>query len=169
MIARRRTLLLGAAAALVLVAAPPLPAHKQHTTHKQTTTYNPPHTCAPSTLNPPSTKTLITPPLQNARANEQKPTPQTTTAPLEVASSAPPAGKPAATPPAEPAPKLPWLDRLLPLWIIAAMGAGIGLGVGAPGAGEALGVAHIGEVSLPIALGLWLMMWCVFFGGGRGG
>jgi ACR3 family arsenite efflux pump ArsB len=39
------------------------------------------------------------------------------------------------------------------------MGAGIGLGVGAPGAGEALGVAHIGEVSLPIALGLWLMMW----------
>ncbi|GBF99582.1 arsenite transporter [Raphidocelis subcapitata] len=56
---------------------------------------------------------------------------------------------------------LSWLDRLLPLWIAAAMVAGILLGNFAPGVRDALAVAHIAGVSLPIALGLWVMMWPV--------
>lgn len=53
---------------------------------------------------------------------------------------------------------LPWLDRLLPLWILLAMAGGILIGYFVPGVGERLNVANIGEVSLPIALGLWVMM-----------
>lgn len=58
--------------------------------------------------------------------------------------------------------KLPWLDRLLPLWIVLAMVGGILLGCFVPGVGENLmsGV-HVGDVSLPIAIGLWIMMWPV--------
>jgi arsenite transporter len=56
--------------------------------------------------------------------------------------------------------RMSWLDRLLPLWIVLAMAAGILLGVFSPSARDAFGAGavHIGEVSLPIALGLWLMM-----------
>lgn len=61
----------------------------------------------------------------------------------------------------EPAPKLPWLDRLLPAWILLAMTVGVLLGYFVPGIGESLAIAHIGDVSLPIALGLWIMMWPV--------
>ncbi|KAI8476375.1 MAG: sodium bile acid symporter family-domain-containing protein [Monoraphidium minutum] len=62
---------------------------------------------------------------------------------------------------APPPPRLPWLDRLLPLWIAGAMVGGVLLGVFVPGVGAALGVADVAGVSLPIALGLWLMMWPV--------
>jgi len=56
--------------------------------------------------------------------------------------------------------QMSWLDRLLPLWILLAMAAGILLGVFSPGARDAFGegAVRIGEVSLPIAMGLWLMM-----------
>eukprot|EP00878_Enallax_costatus_P015853 GHUV01016613.1.p1 GENE.GHUV01016613.1~~GHUV01016613.1.p1 ORF type:complete len:327 (+),score=88.65 GHUV01016613.1:157-1137(+) len=53
---------------------------------------------------------------------------------------------------------LSWIDKLLPLWIIVAMVLGVVLGYFVPKVGPALSVAEIGGVSLPIALGLWLMM-----------
>eukprot|EP00882_Tetradesmus_deserticola_P009676 GHRQ01010217.1.p1 GENE.GHRQ01010217.1~~GHRQ01010217.1.p1 ORF type:complete len:395 (+),score=129.49 GHRQ01010217.1:645-1829(+) len=56
---------------------------------------------------------------------------------------------------------LSWLDRLLPVWIVAAMVLGVLLGSLAPQVRSGLAVLHIGNVSLPIALGLWLMMWPV--------
>jgi ACR3 family arsenite efflux pump ArsB len=37
---------------------------------------------------------------------------------------------------------------------------GVLLGNLVPGIGGALAFAHVADVSLPIALGLWLMMWC---------
>ena len=57
--------------------------------------------------------------------------------------------------------KLSWLDRLLPLLIILAMVGGVLMGVFLPKVRDALSGAsspHIAGVSLPIALGLWLMM-----------
>ncbi|KIY91807.1 arsenite transporter, ACR3 family [Monoraphidium neglectum] len=62
---------------------------------------------------------------------------------------------------AAPLANLSWLDRLLPAWIIGSMVVGVLLGNFVPGISKALAVAHIAEVSLPIALGLWLMMWPV--------
>ena len=53
------------------------------------------------------------------------------------------------------------LDRLLPLWIAIAMGAGLGLGALIPGFDAGLDHLRIGTVSLPIALGLLLMMYPV--------
>jgi ACR3 family arsenite transporter len=53
------------------------------------------------------------------------------------------------------------LDRLLPLWIVAAMAAGLLLGRLVPGLGSALNAVRVGEISLPIALGLLLMMYPV--------
>ncbi len=53
------------------------------------------------------------------------------------------------------------LDRLLPVWIVAAMGVGLLLGRGVPGLDEALAAVEIGSVSLPVALGLLLMMYPV--------
>ncbi len=57
--------------------------------------------------------------------------------------------------------RLSLLDRYLPLWIVVAMGAGLGLGAAAPGLESALGSVEIGGTSLPIALGLLLMMYPV--------
>jgi ACR3 family arsenite transporter len=57
--------------------------------------------------------------------------------------------------------RLSTLDRFLPVWIIAAMAAGLLLGRGVPGLGDALDAVSIGSVSLPIALGLLLMMYPV--------
>jgi ACR3 family arsenite transporter len=56
--------------------------------------------------------------------------------------------------------KMSFLDRFLPLWILLAMAVGILLGVFVPSARDAFGsgAVHIGEVSLPLALGLWMMM-----------
>ncbi len=57
--------------------------------------------------------------------------------------------------------KLSTLDRFLPLWIGAAMVLGLGLGRLFPGLDDALDRVKIDTVSLPIALGLLLMMYPV--------
>ena len=53
------------------------------------------------------------------------------------------------------------LDRLLPVWIALAMAVGLLLGRGVPGLGEALAEVQVDGVSLPIALGLLVMMYPV--------
>ncbi|GEP46780.1 ACR3 family arsenite efflux transporter [Microbacterium saccharophilum] len=53
------------------------------------------------------------------------------------------------------------LDRFLPVWILLAMGVGIALAVFAPGFGDLLHAASIGSVSIPIAIGLLVMMYPV--------
>ncbi len=57
--------------------------------------------------------------------------------------------------------RLSTLDRFLPVWIIAAMALGIGLGRAIPGLAAALDTVEVGSVSLPIAVGLLLMMYPV--------
>ena len=57
--------------------------------------------------------------------------------------------------------RLSVLDRFLPLWIGIAMAAGIGLGAAIPRLDNWLDELRIGTVSLPIALGLLLMMYPV--------
>ncbi len=57
--------------------------------------------------------------------------------------------------------RLSRLDRFLPLWIGAAMLAGLLLGRGVPGLNEALDAVQIGGISLPIAIGLLVMMYPV--------
>lgn len=57
--------------------------------------------------------------------------------------------------------RLSVLDRFLPLWILLAMGLGLGLGKVFPGLNDALDSIKIGSVSLPIALGLLAMMYPV--------
>ena len=57
--------------------------------------------------------------------------------------------------------KLPTLDRLLPLWIALAMAAGLALGSLIPSLNDGLDRLRVGTVSLPIALGLLLMMYPV--------
>jgi len=53
------------------------------------------------------------------------------------------------------------LDRLLPVWILAAMAGGLALGRLVPALDDALDALKIGSVSLPIALGLLVMMYPV--------
>ncbi|WP_380176065.1 ACR3 family arsenite efflux transporter [Kineococcus sp. DHX-1] len=53
------------------------------------------------------------------------------------------------------------LDRFLPVWIIAAMALGLALGRLIPGLDDALSAVEVGSVSLPIAIGLLLMMYPV--------
>jgi ACR3 family arsenite transporter len=57
--------------------------------------------------------------------------------------------------------KLSTLDRFLPVWIGAAMLAGLLLGRAIPGLDEALGTVEVDGISLPIALGLLVMMYPV--------
>jgi len=57
--------------------------------------------------------------------------------------------------------RLSLLDRFLPVWILAAMALGLGLGRWFPDLNDALGSIEIGSVSLPIALGLLVMMYPV--------
>ncbi len=52
-------------------------------------------------------------------------------------------------------------DRFLPVWIVAAMVAGLALGRLVPGLGGVLARVEIGSVSLPIAVGLLVMMYPV--------
>ena len=54
-----------------------------------------------------------------------------------------------------------FLDRWLPVWILVAMAAGLLLGRLVPGLAAALDSVRVGEVSLPIALGLLVMMYPV--------
>ncbi|MEU4393390.1 ACR3 family arsenite efflux transporter [Kribbella sp. NPDC023855] len=71
----------------------------------------------------------------------------------------PDAHQPAGTPPV--AAGLSFLDRFLAVWIIAAMALGLLLGRVVPGLDDALDAVKIGSVSLPIAIGLLLMMYPV--------
>jgi len=57
--------------------------------------------------------------------------------------------------------KLPWIDRLLPVWILLAMATGLLLGRMVPGLQAALGAVQVDHTSLPIAVGLLLMMYPV--------
>ena len=57
--------------------------------------------------------------------------------------------------------RLSTLDRFLPVWIGLAMAAGIGLGALLPRLDDWLDELRVGTVSLPIAIGLLLMMYPV--------
>ncbi|MGW6835280.1 ACR3 family arsenite efflux transporter [Streptomyces sp. NPDC054949] len=57
--------------------------------------------------------------------------------------------------------RLSFLDRHLAVWILIAMAAGLGLGRAVPGLGDALAAVTVTGVSLPIALGLLVMMYPV--------
>jgi len=57
--------------------------------------------------------------------------------------------------------RLSTLDRFLPVWILAAMAAGLILGRTVHGLDDALDQVKVGGVSLPIALGLLIMMYPV--------
>lgn len=68
---------------------------------------------------------------------------------------------PAAQPEAPVLARLSLLDRFLPVWIVAAMAVGIGLGRAVPRLDSTLERVQIDDVSVPIALGLLLMMYPV--------
>ena len=58
------------------------------------------------------------------------------------------------------APKqLSFLDRFLTLWIFVAMALGVGIGFGFPGVAAWLDALSIGTTSIPIAIGLIVMMY----------
>ncbi|GAA3934673.1 ACR3 family arsenite efflux transporter [Streptomyces gulbargensis] len=57
--------------------------------------------------------------------------------------------------------KLSTLDRFLAVWILLAMGLGLGLGRLVPGLNDLLAAVEIGGISLPIAAGLLIMMYPV--------
>ncbi|CAA9419938.1 MAG: Arsenical-resistance protein ACR3 [uncultured Propionibacteriaceae bacterium] len=57
--------------------------------------------------------------------------------------------------------RLSTVDRFLPVWILAAMALGLLLGRLVPGLAGALDAVKVGSVSLPIAVGLLVMMYPV--------
>nr|WP_245565173.1 ACR3 family arsenite efflux transporter [Nocardioides insulae] len=57
--------------------------------------------------------------------------------------------------------RLSTLDRFLPVWIIGAMALGLLLGRLIPGLDDGLAKVEVGSVSLPIAIGLLVMMYPV--------
>ncbi|MFZ3474246.1 ACR3 family arsenite efflux transporter [Streptomyces sp. 4.24] len=57
--------------------------------------------------------------------------------------------------------KLSTLDRFLAVWILLAMAVGLGLGRLVPGLNDALAKVEVGGISLPIGIGLLVMMYPV--------
>lgn len=55
--------------------------------------------------------------------------------------------------------QLSFLDRYLTLWIFVAMGIGVLLSITMPNIGESLGSMSVGTTSIPIAIGLIVMMY----------
>ncbi|MEH6820491.1 ACR3 family arsenite efflux transporter [Dietzia psychralcaliphila] len=72
------------------------------------------------------------------------------------------AGPPAPADPDTPvAARMSFLDRYLAVWILAAMALGLLLGRLVPGIAEALEAVEVGGISVPIAVGLLVMMYPV--------
>ncbi|WP_147104319.1 ACR3 family arsenite efflux transporter [Nesterenkonia populi] len=57
--------------------------------------------------------------------------------------------------------RLSLLDKFLPAWILGAMALGLIIAAAAPGIGEAVHAAEVAGVSVPIAIGLLVMMYPV--------